>query len=406
MKRYLLLTAILLAGLNSYSQWTTQEISTNAELRDVFFLNNDVGWVSGNTNGQGIIFRTIDGGNSWDSISTVPYGIMDLTFVDSLTGWGNLLSNQEEGVYKTIDGGFTWELVIEGWSECEFFNQNEGVLLDHDSPYPFYSTDNGGASYNLTDTLNELYVMGMGHIDFINPDTGFIIKHFGVQQVTYERLAITTDGGFTWQEKVCPSKTFDIFFLDKDNGYAQILSGGEKGLHKTTNSADSWDKVYFYDVDDVFFTSPDLGWLISNGDIIHTNDGGLNWETQHSGTHILHDVYFTDNNNGWIVGKNGLILHTNNGGAVGVDENNEIQSEIKVFPNPAKGKTNIHYTLDATQDVTISVQNITGQVVKTVLLGKNVDGIYNLDCTPFAQGAYLITIIAGEQILTKKLIVE
>ncbi len=54
-----------------------------------------------------------------------------------------------------------------------------------------------------------------------------------------------------------------------------------------------------------------------SGKILHTVDGGSNWLQQNSGTNFnLYGVYFADSLKGWVVGDNGLILKTTNGGGV------------------------------------------------------------------------------------------
>ena len=55
---------------------------------------------------------------------------------------------------------------------------------------------------------------------------------------------------------------------------------------------------------DVYFTDNMNGWVVGdNGTILHTNNGGANWASQTSGTTInITDVYFIDANNGYAVG--------------------------------------------------------------------------------------------------------
>jgi photosystem II stability/assembly factor-like uncharacterized protein len=50
----------------------------------------------------------------------------------------------------------------------------------------------------------------------------------------------------------------------------------------------------------VFFSDPSAGWAVGEkGKIIHTNDGGVTWNQQNSGTEtILFDVYFLNSTNG------------------------------------------------------------------------------------------------------------
>lgn len=66
----------------------------------------------------------------------------------------------------------------------------------------------------------------------------------------------------------------------------------------------------------VFFTSVDTGTVVGkNGTILRTEDGGENWVKVSSGTDkYLYSVEFTSNQIGYIVGDNGLILKTIDGG--------------------------------------------------------------------------------------------
>ncbi|NQU88035.1 MAG: T9SS type A sorting domain-containing protein [Mariniphaga sp.] len=76
-------------------------------------------------------------------------------------------------------------------------------------------------------------------------------------------------------------------------------------------------------LEDVCFVNDLLGWAVGeNGTIIHTNDGGISWSFQNSGTTLrLRSVVFTDSQTGWIVGGEThpipgdyIILHTSDGG--------------------------------------------------------------------------------------------
>jgi photosystem II stability/assembly factor-like uncharacterized protein len=331
MKKLTIITTILAITIQSYCQWTPQDINTDAQLTDVFFLNENIGWVAGNIPPEtGIIFKTTDGGITWDSIASVPSGVMELQFVDSLTGWGKLTWNFiEDGIYKTEDGGFTWELIVSGWSEVEFFNENEGVLLDHDNPFPLYSSTDGGGSWDLIDTLIGEHISGMGCLDFINANVGFVVKHWQVLKQTGNILVKTSDGGFTWEPKSCPDDVSDFIFFNENIGYLDN-EGYQSGLYKTIDGADSWEKVYDGSVYSSYFSTPEKGWISTYDDAIkYTWDGGLNWETQYSGNAIF-DIFFTDSPCGWAVGENGLILNTSNGGGIytGVDQSKPLPKNL------------------------------------------------------------------------------
>ncbi|MCK4339914.1 MAG: T9SS type A sorting domain-containing protein, partial [Candidatus Cloacimonetes bacterium] len=69
-------------------------------------------------------------------------------------------------------------------------------------------------------------------------------------------------------------------------------------------------------ISDVYFIDSNIGWAVGEyGLILNTTDGGDNWIAQTSGTTFsIKDVFFIDNYNGWAVGVMGLILHTVDGG--------------------------------------------------------------------------------------------
>ncbi|MEK6756184.1 MAG: YCF48-related protein, partial [Bacteroidota bacterium] len=67
----------------------------------------------------------------------------------------------------------------------------------------------------------------------------------------------------------------------------------------------------------VSFTDANTGTVVGwNGTILRTTDGGKTWMSQSSGTtNDLQDVSFTNANTGTAVGNSGTILHTTDGGA-------------------------------------------------------------------------------------------
>jgi photosystem II stability/assembly factor-like uncharacterized protein len=70
----------------------------------------------------------------------------------------------------------------------------------------------------------------------------------------------------------------------------------------------------------VYFINPLTGWMAGDaGVVLHTIDGGNTWEFQNSGINN-HEIYFRDENNGWVVGS-GAIRHTTDGGQTWTAQN-------------------------------------------------------------------------------------
>ena len=66
----------------------------------------------------------------------------------------------------------------------------------------------------------------------------------------------------------------------------------------------------------VFFLNRSLGWVVgTNGRIYATTDGGRSWSPRASSvTNTLFDVYFADPQRGFAVGESGRIIETADGG--------------------------------------------------------------------------------------------
>ncbi len=131
-----------------------------------------------------------------------------------------------------------------------------------------------------------------------------------------------------------------VNFVDESNGW---ISGGDnsKGyLFKTDDGGKNWIKTIFpdsYELESVCFINQNIGWAVGDsGIVVKTLDGGETWALQESGTlAYLSKVFFIDENNGWIcygfeIGESpfsvehfGTILHTNDGG-----QNWETQLEV------------------------------------------------------------------------------
>lgn len=95
------------------------------------------------------------------------------------------------------------------------------------------------------------------------------------------------------------------------------------------------------------------------------------------------------------------------GQGVGIDENDAALQLEQNIPNPFNGMSEIRYNLNKTAEVTFEVVDVTGKQVMNVQKGTQAAGEYNLflNADEFAPGVYYYTLRAGEQQLTKKMII-
>jgi len=280
MKKITLITVILLIANLLSAQWIQQNpyYPNSGTLNDIFFIDQDYGWVVGGGSWGSNSFYTNDGGITWNWMSV--YGFMNsIYFTDQNKGW---VVGNDGIIQHTVDGGENWE-------------------------YQESTTDFNLQSVFFVDSLNGWIA---GKLNYAWPSFyKYIILH-------------TNDGGITWDEQPSnwggeSASLDDIFFINDTTGWATGLIWGP-GILFTNDGGNTWIQLTSYGGGtSIYFKDESNGWYAGSG-IYHTSDGGVTWVQQFEGGYG--DIAFVDSLNGWAVGYEGEILNTVDGG-----ENWEIQ---------------------------------------------------------------------------------
>ncbi len=130
-----------------FGQWYQQNSGTTKNLRDVAFLNVYIGIAVGDS---GLILRTTNGGAFWSVIPTNVYdNLKSVFFVDGENGWVVGFSSDPYSsasvILRTTDGGLNWyeqERFLLGVNDVFFVDQNNGFLGSGTLPLHLPS-DNG-----------------------------------------------------------------------------------------------------------------------------------------------------------------------------------------------------------------------------------------------------------------------
>ncbi|MDP2194219.1 MAG: T9SS type A sorting domain-containing protein, partial [Alphaproteobacteria bacterium] len=119
----------------------------------------------------------------------------------------------------------------------------------------------------------------------------------------------------------------------------------------------------------------------------------------------LNSVFFTDANTGYIVGENGTILKTTNGGgSVSAARTQTIESTITIYPNPATNKISIATNNNLQGETTICIFNMNGALLQQKIFQSQ--NLIELDVSTLPKGFYLVKIQSNKGIETKKLVVQ
>jgi photosystem II stability/assembly factor-like uncharacterized protein len=212
-------------------------------------------------------------------------------------------------IRKTTDGGISWRRVepyLSGYKQCNdilFTDQMNGWVVCEGGR--ILNTTDGGETWSeqtsgITNSIINLF--------FINSSEGWSVS-------PYHELLKTTDGGKNWIKYTIPGSgsIYSLHFFDNQKG----IAFGYKAIYRTTDGGVTWNstdsELTLYKS---FFLSSTVGWVVgTNGTICKTSNGGETWVSQQSGVAVeLNDIYFFDQNMGIVVGNSATILKTTDGG--------------------------------------------------------------------------------------------
>jgi photosystem II stability/assembly factor-like uncharacterized protein len=235
---------------------------------------------------------------------------------------------------------------------------------------------------------------------FLNEKEGWACGRWGT-------ILFTSDGGKRWdpQKSNADYTLTDIHFIDAKNGWAV----GDQGLIiHTKDGGATWEKqespVTSY-LMGVQFVSRSKGWIVTERTtILHTNDGGVTWRVQFKDEDfILRSLSFCDDQNGWAVGEYGFTYHTSDGGNTWEHQAGEYKLSWETMSMEGG---NFLFDVIAVDPKTAWVVGIDGYVARTEDGGENwiqvVDGIPKRHLFGVTSDAIGNIFICGDNALLRK----
>ncbi len=130
----------------------------------------------------------------------------------------------------------------------------------------------------------------------------------------------STNGGINWFLNNYQMQ-FDTvrYVCTAQPGIVKII--GNHTIASSSNGGNNWSALQSSKFGICFFFDINSGWIFSQGDLLKTTNGGLNWEMNLHQTSYLHFGVFLNFNTGWVTetrygdSKEDTLLITNNGGA-------------------------------------------------------------------------------------------
>ena len=303
----------------------TPPMEEGFEVRDVFFLSRETGWVVFSTSPAPDatalpvqMMRTEDGGETWHTDpfeATLALGtvgaLQNLTYVDPQHGWLTIgqtvtMNSSAADLYRTSDGGLTWDrlrLPFDG--RILFITPSIGWMIGScctGAPRGLFRTADGGVTWQEQSPAPNPVEDGFNYNDYALP--AFINDREGVVAITlrdtaFEPTALaihrTHDSGETWEPAaslavetrgtIGAGLPIPAQFLPPETW----IVATHEALFRSRDGGISWDSFPqtglpgFHDT--LEFVTPELGWSILFEDncgsgcliLAQTADGGQTW---------------------------------------------------------------------------------------------------------------------------------
>ena len=394
----------------------------------VAFIDENSGLVGGynnSSNQQGILLRTIDGGNSWkkSSFPSLNIEFRGLHYVNAskVFALGETF-NGTDGIFVSNDSGSTFSAVIlpdtliynRAFYDMNSFGNDTLFIIGSCDPNcmnSFYQSYDGGATWTAGG-----YAEGFD-VSMLNSQTGVVASGAGL-------VHLTTDGGDTFT--VSPDLSINSIpaaeYVTANTIYA---AGGMGDIFKSTNVGGIWNSIRTTTGNDGFakmdFSDENTGFIIGSNSILissmqyggpfilYTNDGGVSFQEILAGydfeylSSSLTNFQMLNTNTGYAVGRSANIIKicptcSNNYVVAGINNTSKTQESVSIYPNPATDNIFIQST-DKIKEV--KCVNYLGQTVAVKIKNNSID------VSSLSTGMYFLNITTEkEENITKKFIKE
>lgn len=388
MKILIILFCVISSSL--FGQGVYQNSGTQVHLNFVEIISDQLVYVGGD---DGVLLKTTDGGDTWNMFAFSPLDIIVLSFVSSDTGYicvGDPSSGEDQSsaIYRTVDGGLSFDsLFLAGNHNPSHVHFIDGLIGFYSCFDGVFKTIDGGQNWS------QVAEESIGLIYFPTNEIGYGVN-------PNRQLVKSSNAGENWavMGNLQNGEFYsDLTFPSADTGFT---CSSYYGAYGSTTDGGQTLSVGSLDAHSMHFPSNNMGYYLRYDELVdstilgYTLDVGQTWITLLIESGKTNHVRFANNTTGWVVGDYGTILKIDDF-TVQVSEYFAV-SEMMVYPNPTSDYLYVEiekkFKLKG-----LKLFNTKGELVKE-------GSSESMSIAKLPAGMYLLRIITNEGIAQKQII--
>ena len=390
MKTIIILSVIILSASSVFSQWqhVTNGMGTNRYIYSLSVQGSNI-FAGASTGG---VYLSSNNGTSWSQTS------LNSPVIQKLFTNGNYVfaGTGSQGVYYTTNNGSNWsQSSLNNKTIFSFTSKNTALFAGSDSNGVYRSTNNGSAWQPSGLSGLTIYSLAQAGGLILAGTSGY-------------GMYVSTDDGSTW----IPAPFFNLSVFDFAVDGSVVFAGTSAGIYKSTNNGFNWLQIALEEelVGDIEISGSNLFAGTFSGGVYVSNNYGANWVQRNEGLTQLTSGALCILNNYIFNGTQNSVFRRPLSEIIGIKQiSNEVPSFYSLsqnYPNPFNPVTNINFAIPENGFVKLTIFDINGREVETLVNDKLGAGTYNADwnAANYSSGVYFYKLTTKEFSDTKRMV--
>lgn len=280
------------------TSWTKVDLGSliddREDIHKIYFVNENLGFITGGSITSSFILKTTNGGNTWSKVlnkktASEDYPVTDIVYISG----AEMYAITQNYLYRSTDNGLTWapytppgEIYsrLGGTKMC--LSSDGLVITSYNSS--FFIMFAGAAGSEWKETTHENSRGDALAIKFLGGKRLIVLDNIDLNKTDKHQYHLSSDGGISWTTKTLnipinwEPKDMD-FVNDKDGWIVGHNVFNDRGfVLKTTDGGNSWQVLVDGNKEDNLFALFAVDFIdhqygFTAGSLIDIDQSGISW---------------------------------------------------------------------------------------------------------------------------------